>query len=252
MAGRGAGGARRPRPGSGQLHRDRPAMAAGRRQTLGPATTGRRLRVQHDPHGCACPQTLLRLPDRRRCAGRTAGGHRPGASGTVPALPGADAAGSVDQGSVPGAPARLPGGEPSPPVGADHPGRGDDLPGGVVRSPPFAAPVHPGVRDGPTGIRGEPRPPAGAAPEPDRADHRDRAAGRGRLCVAVRPAAGRQRRLAVPAVRQRQDARRTPIAAVGSGGRGDPHPAGPRPPGLSRRLAVAVPVTLGPATADTL
>ena len=141
------------------------------------------------------------------------------------ALAGTAAAGRLDQGPVAGVPAGVPGGEPPLPLGAGHPGRGDDLPRRVVQPTPLAAPVHPGVRDGPTGIRRQPRPAAAALPGPDRADHRDRAAGRGRLRVAVRPAAHRQRRLAVPAVRQLQDARRAPGAAVGPGRRGDPRPA---------------------------
>ena len=65
-------------------------------------------------------------------------------------------------------------------------------------------------------------------------------------------AAGRQRRLAMPAVRQFEDARRTPATAVDSGRGSDPRPATARPPELSRRVRLAVPVAVRPTAAGAL
>ena len=183
--------ARSASPGSTRL-------AAGGREIVGPATPGNRLRVQTIRAGTQALKRFSEFLSQCQPPVTQPSGHRPGAARAVPRVAGVAAAGRLDEGAVPGVPAVVPGRQPALPLGARHPGRGDHRPRRDFRPAPLTAPVRPRVRDEPAGVRRQPRPATPALPRPGRADHRDGTANRGRLRVAVRPGAHRQRRPAVP------------------------------------------------------
>ena len=183
-----------------------------------------------------------------------AAGHRPGAAGTLPGLAGAAAAGRLHQGPVPGVPARrswrrtgaTAGCRPSRPRRRSTPTR---CPAGAASLPRFIPEF---VMDQ-LESDGQPRPAAAALPGPDRADRRDRAAGRGRLRVAVRPACsptapagracGSPARRCAPNTRCRCRPGRSRRSAPSN------DHVREQPP---RRVGVAVPVTVRPAAAGAL
>ena len=119
-----AGGGRRPRPGRGQLHRDRRRRGCARARNVGPGN-GWRPVTRSTRSAPARARSNASRPSSPTCSPpveHPAEIDRPLLERYL-RLARAAAAGRRDQGTVTGVPARLPRGEPPLRLGARHPGR---------------------------------------------------------------------------------------------------------------------------------